>query len=162
MTLQGGEAPIKKFTSKAHVYWADCDAAKIAYYGNFMRYLEMAEEQMFIALGHPRTDVFGGMKIGFPRVEVWIRYHKPARLGDNLEIDIRVEKRTRSSIVFRFEIRREGETDLVAEASSRLVCVNQEFHATPMPEEFLEILKDYLPPITKHPHEDIVVHHPKG
>ena len=41
------EAAIRKFTTKIRIYWSDCDPAGIAYYGNFFRWYEMAEEELF-------------------------------------------------------------------------------------------------------------------
>jgi acyl-CoA thioesterase FadM len=112
--------------------------------------LEAVEEDFYMHLGNPRTNFFQNLKVGFPRVEVWCRYRKPARLGDWLDVTVWFEKRTRTAFILRFEIRREGETDLVAEATSRLVCVNRQFQPVPLPEEFLSLFRDYLPPLSTH------------
>ncbi|MSO21075.1 MAG: acyl-CoA thioesterase [Acidobacteria bacterium] len=152
------EGAPRKFTTKIHVYWHDCDAARIAYYGNFLKWLEMAEEDLFLSRGRTRSDVYLGLNIGFPRVEVWIRYRKPARLSDTLEVTLEVEKRTRTSLVLRVEMRRQGETDLVAEATSRLVCINREFQPVAIPDEMLKLLDGYLPSVTTHTHDEVAPH----
>jgi len=149
----------KKFTTTVHVYWHECDAARIAYYGNFLKWVEQAEEDLFMARGRTRAEVYLELQIGFPRVEVWIRYRKPARLSDTLEVTWWVEKRTRTSLVARTEMRRRGETELVAEATSRLVCINKEFQPTAIPEPMIELLGDYLPPVTQHTREEVSPHH---
>ena len=149
----------KKFATRIHVYWHDCDAARIAYYGNFLKWMEIAEEDLFLSRGRTRADVYLGLNIGFPRVEVWIRYRKPARLSDTLDVTLLVEKRTRTSLVLRIEMRRQGETDLVAEATSRLVCINKEFQPVAIPDEMLKLLDGYLPPITTHTHDKVAPHH---
>ena len=87
----------EKFRTKVHVYWHECDAARIAYYGNFLKWVEQAEEDLFVSRGQTRGAVYQRLQIGFPRVEVWIRYRKPARLSDTLTVDWWVEKRTRTS-----------------------------------------------------------------
>ena len=148
----------RKFTTKVHVYWHECDAARIAYYGNFLKWVEQAEEDLFLSRGRTRGQVYLELQIGFPRVEVWIRYRKPARLSDTLEVTWWVEKRTRTSLVARTEMRRQGETDLVAEATSRLVCINKEFQPTAIPEPMVHLLGDYLPPVTKHTHDEAAPH----
>jgi acyl-CoA thioester hydrolase len=144
----------KKFSTSVHVYWHECDAARIAYYGNFLKWVEQAEEDLFMARGRTRAEVYLELQIGFPRVEVWIRYRKPARLSDTLDITWWVEKRTRTSLVARTEMRRRGETELVAEATSRLVCINKEFQPMPIPEPMIQLLGDYLPSVSRHVHEE--------
>ena len=57
------------------------------------------------------------------------------------------------------ELRRVGETELVAEASSRLVCINKEFQPTAIPDEMVKLLHGYLPPVTSHTHDEVQPHH---
>ncbi|HEY7680612.1 MAG TPA: thioesterase family protein [Terriglobia bacterium] len=146
------------------VYWSDCDPAGIMYYPHFFRFFEIAEEDLFASLGLPRPQVMERYKIGFPRVETWARFRKPANQGDLVALTIWIERRTEKSLLYCYEVRRDGETDLIAEGSSWLVCVKRpEFHPAPLPPEVLELLKDYLPPISRrsrehgerHPHRDV-------
>ncbi len=144
-----GEAPIKKFTTKRRVYWSDCDSAGILYFGNFFRFMEVAEEELFYSLGHPRVDIYSSLHFGLPRAEVWCRYLKPARQGDLMEITIWIERRTEKSLLFHFEMRREGDTELAAEARYAVVCVDlRQFRPIPLPAEIIKLLRDYLPPKT--------------
>jgi YbgC/YbaW family acyl-CoA thioester hydrolase len=145
------EAAIKKYSTNIRIYWSDCDPAGIAYYGNFFRWFEIAEEELFLALGFSRTDVMHRYHIGFPRVEIWCRFRKPIPEGTLIEVTIWIAKRTQTALVFNVEIRREGESDIAAEAHYRLVCVKRpEFKPIPIPEEVLHLLRDYIPPLTKH------------
>ena len=114
----------------------------------------MAEEELYAFLGRPRAELFRNLQVGFPRVEVWCRYRKPARLGDSLDVTLWIEKRTQTALVLRFEMRRAGETDLVVEATSRLVCVNRQFRPIPLPAELIALFGDYLPPVSSHTHEE--------
>jgi len=142
------ETAVKKFHTQTRVYWCDCDAAGIAFYGNFFRWFEQAEEDLYGSLGRSRSDIFKEVQVGFPRVDVWCRYRKPARLGDLLDTAIWIEKRTRSSMTFRIEMRRAGEQDLVCEATSRVVCVNRQFQVSAIPQKIEQLLADYLPPVS--------------
>jgi YbgC/YbaW family acyl-CoA thioester hydrolase len=144
------EGVIKKFNTKIQVYWADCDAAGIVYYGNFFRYFEMAEEDLFAAQGRNRAHLFQELQMGTPRVEVSCRFRKPARLGDLLDVTLWVEKRTRSSLVFRIEMRRAGESDLVCEATSRIVATNGKIEVIALPQAVIDLLADYLPPVSMY------------
>ena len=145
------EAAIKKFSTNIRIYWSDCDPAGIAYYGNFFRWFEIAEEELFLALGFSRTDVMHQFRIGFPRVEISCRFRKPLPEGSLIEITLWIAKRTQTALVFNVEIRRAGDSDVAAEAHYRLVCVKRpEFKPVPIPEEVLHLLRDYIPPLTKH------------
>ena len=145
------EAAIKKFSTKVRIYWSDCDSAGIVYYGNFFRFFEIAEEELFLALGHSRADVFRRHEIGFPRVEVWCRFRKPVPDGDMVEITTWITKRTQTGLTFNLELRRDGHDDVAAEAHYRIVCVKRpEFKPIPIPDEVLHLLQDYIPPLTKH------------
>jgi len=145
------EAAIKKFTTKIRIYWSDCDSAGIVYYGNFFRLFEIAEEELFLSLGHSRADLFRRYGIGFPRVEVWCRFRKPVPEGELVEITTWVNKRTQTGMVFNLELRRHGHDEVAAEAHYRVVCVKRpEFKPVPIPDEMLHLLRDYIPPLTKH------------
>lgn len=162
-----GEAAIhKKFTTKIPVYWFDCDPAGIMYFGNFFKYFEIAEEGLFASLGCKRAHIFEERKIGFPRVETWARFRKPAAHGDAVEVTLWIERRTERSMLYCFEVRLEGDPELIVEGSYWVVCVQRpEFRSLPMPPEVLELLKDYLPPLSRrsrghgererHPHRDV-------
>ena len=143
------EAKIKKFHTKVRVYWCDCDAAGIAYYGNFFRFFEIAEEDLYVAAGGSRPEIFNRLQVGFPRVETSCRFYQPARMGDVLDIAVSIPKRTRRSMQFCFELRREGESALVATGNYSIVCVNRKFQAVPFPEELLQMLAEFLPPVTE-------------
>ena len=160
-----GEAAIhKKLTVKVPVYWFDCDPAGIMYFGNFFKYFEIAEEELFASLGLSRAKIFEERKIGFPRVETWARFRKPAAHGTTLDVTLWIEKRTEKSLLYCFEVRLHGHQELLVEGSYWVVCVQRpEFRPIPMPPEVLELLKAYLPPVSRrsrehsdrHPHRDI-------
>lgn len=143
------EVAIKKFTTRIRVYWADCDAAGILYYGNFFRYFEIAEEELYFSLGRPRVDIFTGLQVGFPRVETWCKFFKPARQGDLMEVTAWIGRRTAKTLLFQFELRRDGDPELAAEGGYTVVCVDRKrFQSVPVPSQVLELLQDYLPPVT--------------
>ncbi len=132
--------------------------------GNFIRYFETAEEELYRAVGTPRQQLFDRLQIAFPRVETWARFRKPTRLGDLIAVTTWIEKRTEKSLLFCFEVRRDGEPEVIVEGSYWVVCVNLgRFQSIPVSPEILELLKDYLPPLSRrsrdgrdvHPHRDV-------
>ena len=117
-----------------------------------------------LPLGKLAHRGFAKLKIGFPRVETWARFRKPAAQGDTVAVSTWIEKRTEKSMLYCFEVRIDGQTELVAEGSYWVVCVSRpEFQPVPLPLEVLELLKDYLPPVSRrsreqgdwHPHRDV-------
>ena len=104
---------------------------------------------MFLHLGRPRPSVFHELLVGFPRVETHCKYYKPARMGDLLEVTIWVAKRTQRTLQYCFEVRRDGEHDLVAEGNYTVVCINRQFKSVPIPHEVIELFGDFMPPMTE-------------
>jgi acyl-CoA thioester hydrolase len=60
-------------------------------------------------------------RIHMPVVEAFVKYLKPARLDDLLEVSSRVSLRKRASFTFSYEIRNEA-GDLVATGFTRHAC----------------------------------------
>lgn len=105
------------------VHWFDTDAAGIVWFGNFFRFFEEAEDELFRALGHPRTEVIREHGIFMPRVETMCRYRSPARAGELLEIGVGIDEMAHRRIQYRFEVREHSTRRLVAEGSYRVACV---------------------------------------
>jgi len=60
-------------------------------------------------------------RVHLPVVEALVRYVKPARLDDLLEVSSRVSERRRASFTFFYEIKNEGR-ELVATGHTRHAC----------------------------------------
>jgi acyl-CoA thioester hydrolase len=73
------------------VHWSDGDAAGIAWFANYLRWFEDAEEELFVAaLGRSRQALLDAERLGMPRVEAHIRYEAPVRIGSQLRVGIDV------------------------------------------------------------------------
>ena len=132
--------------------------------GNYVKYFETAEEELYRAAGTPRQELFDRLQLAFPRVETWARFRKRTLLGDLIAVTTWIEKRTEKSLLFCFEVRRDGEPDVIVEGSYWIVCVRwPQWQSIPVVPEILELLKDYLPPLSRrsrggrdaHPHRDV-------
>src|ERR1700681_2250159 len=87
------------------VHWADTDAAGIVWFGNFLRFFEEAEDELFRALGRTRLELIRDFGILMPRVEATCRFRSPARAEEVLAIGIGVEEMTERRISYLFEAR---------------------------------------------------------
>lgn len=124
------------------VHWADTDAAGIVWFGNFFRYFEGAEDELFRALGQPRMDVIRQYGIFMPRVETSCRYRSPARAGELLEIGIGIDELAARRILYRFEVREHQTRRHVADGSYRVACVSSEsFTPCDFPAEVHDLLR---------------------
>ena len=133
----------QKFTIEERVRWGDVDAARIIFYGAYIRFFEIAETELFRSVGLHGT-MFDEMKIWLPRVHLECDFHRAARLDDLLVVSVYVGRFGTKSMRLNFEVRRRGNEDLVATAHFVLAAVNQEtFETVSIPSELREKLAPY-------------------
>jgi acyl-CoA thioester hydrolase len=66
------------------VYFEDTDTAGIVYYANYLKYMERARSDMLRALGIDQRGALDAGQGVYAVADVAIKYHRPARLGDDL------------------------------------------------------------------------------
>jgi YbgC/YbaW family acyl-CoA thioester hydrolase len=134
----------KKFTIQERVRWGDVDAARIIFYGAYIRFFEFAETELFRSVGLPYGVMFDQSDIWLPRVHLECDFHQAARLDDLLEVSVYVGHIGRSSMKLNFEVRRKGEEALVATAHFVLAAVRRNtFETVAVPEELRARLAPY-------------------
>src|SRR5215467_5540582 len=99
-------AEFKKFTIEERVRWGDVDAARIIFYGAYIRFFEFAETELFRQAGLPYGVIFDQLKIWLPRVHLECDFHRAARLDDLLEVSVFVGRFGHRSMKLNFEVRR--------------------------------------------------------
>jgi len=135
----------KTFTIEEHVRWSDIDRAGIIYYGQFLRFFEIAETELFRGVGLPYSEVFDRFDIWLPRVQIHFDFRKPLVLDDPIEVSAYVGRFGTKSLTLRFEVTRKGESGLVAEGHVVLACVSRStFKSVPIPAEIVDALTPYL------------------
>lgn len=113
------------FCDRRRVEFADTDLAGIMHFANFLRFAECAEHAFFRSLGFRVHTAEGSVHVGWPRLEVSCKYHKPARFEQVLEVCLRIEELRTSSLRYGFWIfanEREGRT-LLAHGSCSTIHV---------------------------------------
>lgn len=134
----------KTFTIEERVRWGDVDAARIIFYGAYIRFFEYAETELFREVGLQYGVMFDELKIWLPRVHLECDFKRAARLDDLLRVSVYVGRFGTRSMRLNFEVRREGEDDLIATAHFVLAAVNQDtFETVPIPAELRERLGPY-------------------
>ena len=93
------------------VEFGDCDPAGIVFFPNFLRWIDSASRNYFVACGVPswrETETTHGI-IGTPIVDVQARFLKPATYGDRLSVESSVSEWRNRSFVMRHTVRRGDE-----------------------------------------------------
>jgi YbgC/YbaW family acyl-CoA thioester hydrolase len=85
------------------VEFNDTDMAGIAHFTAFFRWMEEAETAFLRSLGLTVLGVWQGEKISLPRVSVSCDYSNPVRFGDEVTIQVTVEKIGRTSLSYIFD-----------------------------------------------------------
>jgi YbgC/YbaW family acyl-CoA thioester hydrolase len=136
-----------KYRIEERVRWGDVDAASIIFYGAYIRFFEFAETELFRAVGLPYGRMFDELDIWLPRAHLECDFRRAARLDDLLEVSVFVGRIGTKSLRLNFEVRRNGEDELLAEAHFVLVAVRRgTFESIPIPEELRRRLAPYTPP----------------
>ena len=105
--------------TQIRVRYKDTDTMSVVYYGNYLTYFEVGRVEYLRQHGWPMSRV--DERIHMPVVEAYVKYLKPARLDDLLEVTSRVSERKRASFTFSYEIRNEAK-ELVAIGHTRHAC----------------------------------------
>jgi len=140
---------LKKFTIEERVRWGDVDAAGIIFYGSYIRFFEIAETELFRAVGLPYGVVFDELNIWLPRVHLECDFHRAAQLDDLLEVSVWVGKIGTTSLRLNFEVRRKDRDDKIEEkliATAHFVLVStrrDNLQPVPVPEELRRALEPY-------------------
>ena len=139
----------QKFTIEERVLWGDVDAARIIFYGSYIRFFEIAETELFRAVGMPYGKVFDELDIWLPRVHLECDFRRVAELDDLLEVSVFVGKVGKTSLRLDFEVRRKGQNNsveeaLIATAHFVLVAVRRDtLDPVPVPEALRHALAPY-------------------
>lgn len=134
------------FCHSRTVRFGECDPAGVAYYPEFFNWFHQAMEACFEEyLGTPYAEMIE--KIGFPAVQTSAEFRSPLPVGTKIDIEVRIEGLGRSSIEWRFDIRR-GET-VVAVGRVKTVCISVaagafQFASTPVPSSLLPKLQSLI------------------
>ncbi len=114
------------FRHTLRVYWEDTDAGGVVFYANYLKFFERARTEWLRSLGFSqerlRTDT-GAM---FVVADTAVRYLRPARLDDLIEVTVAPQDVGRASMSLHQQAWRSGGASpvLLAEGEIRIGCVD--------------------------------------
>lgn len=135
----------RRYTIEERVRWGDVDAARIIFYGAYIRFFEFAETELFREVGLPYSVMFDELDVWLPRVHLECDFLRVAQLDDLLEVSVYLGRIGDKSMRLDFEVSRKGEEELVATAHFVLVAVRKDtFESVPIPDLLRQRLAPYL------------------
>jgi acyl-CoA thioester hydrolase len=103
------------------VYWEDTDAGGVVYHASYLRFLERARSEWLRALGYAQDALREREGLVFVVRAMRLEFLRPARLDDELLVDVVLAERRRASLLMRQTIRR-GDVPLL-DAEVKVACV---------------------------------------
>ncbi len=108
------------FSWPLRVYWEDTDAGGIVFYANYLKFFERSRTEWLRSLGIEQQrlrESTGGI---FVVAETSIRYHRSARLDDELIVTAALAESGRASMIIKQQALLK--TEQTAENSTVLLC----------------------------------------
>jgi acyl-CoA thioester hydrolase len=103
------------------VRYKDTDTMQVVYYGNYLTYFEVARVEFLRQHDRPISEV--NTKLHMPVAEAHVKYLRPARLDDLLEVRCWISEKKRASFRFDYEVRNEDQ-ELLAAGFTRHACLD--------------------------------------
>ena len=94
--MQGKAATV--FHWPLRIYWEDTDAGGIVFYANYLKFFERSRTEWLRSAGvgqQQLRELTGGM---FVVSDAQLRYHRPARLDDELIVTAQLQETGRASL----------------------------------------------------------------
>ena len=134
-----------RFRVSEFVRWGDIDQAGILCYGAYVRFFEIAETELFRAIGLPFSQLFERFDFWLPRAQLHFEFRRPALLDERLDVEAWIGKVGNSSLRLQFEVRKTTpERELTAEGHAVLVAVaRRDLRPIPLPPDLVAALAPY-------------------
>jgi acyl-CoA thioester hydrolase len=119
-------SPPPAFRFPLRVYWEDTDAGGVVFYANYLKFFERARTEWLRSFGFEQEILRTSEGVMFIVSETAVRYLRPARLDDLLQVSVTVREGRQASLQLAQQCWRsdpDGET-LLAEGTIRIGCVD--------------------------------------
>lgn len=109
-----------EYRTKRKVEFADTDLAGIVHFARFFVFMETAEHEFLRSLGTSVAIELEGNKIGWPRLSASCEYINPAKFEEVLDIHLKVYRKGKKSVTYKFIFMRGDE--LIARGQITSAC----------------------------------------
>lgn len=116
--------PPTTFVWPVRVYYEDTDAGGVVYHGSYLRFFERARTEWLRALGFEQDQLREAQDLLFVARQAEIRFLRPARFNDALQVSTRIAARGRASLDFAQEIHRPVDDTLCCSARFNIAAIS--------------------------------------
>ncbi|MFM1911902.1 MAG: acyl-CoA thioesterase [Pseudomonadota bacterium] len=128
-----------KFDWPVQVYWEDTDAGGVVYHSQYLNFMERARTEFLRSLGLMQTALRDDLGVLFVVRDIQIRFKKPAKFDDALNVNTQLLNVGRSLLEFEQNIYR-GDDHLIA-AKVDVVCIGADsFRPVSIPNQMMSLL----------------------
>ena len=89
------------FQWPVRVYWEDTDAGGIVFYANYLKFFERSRTEWLRSLGIGQQSLKDSTGCMFVVTDTTLRYHRPARLDDELVVTASMQQIGRASMTLK-------------------------------------------------------------
>jgi acyl-CoA thioester hydrolase len=132
--------------ARVRVIYGDTDQMGMVYYGNYLRYFEIARNEFLRRAGAPYRAFEETHGLRLPVIEATIHYRRPARYDDELRILAAVPEIGGASARFVYEIRRLSDGEELASGHTIHACIDAAGKVARLPRALREALSAAAPP----------------
>lgn len=126
------------FRWPARVYWEDTDGGGVVYHANYLRFLERARTEWLRGKGYEQRALMLSRQVVFAVYGMQLRFLKPARLDDFLEIEVQLRQCRRASFVVAQRVLLAPNEIEMCTAEVEVACLDaQTFRPIPIPDDLL-------------------------
>lgn len=142
MCLRGKIMSLYESEYELKVSFEDLDPMNIVWHGNYMRYMERARCNMHSKLGYTYMDMKDD-GFAYPVAKMNVKYIKPAKFGDNLEVKLDLIS-IEPSLDIKYVIYNKMTNDKIFEASTMQICydINKRESVYQAPERLVNAIKE--------------------
>lgn len=127
---------VSTFIYRHRVRYRECDPMGVVYHAHYIDFFEAARTEGLRHAGLAYKDLEADGFI-LPVVEVQVSYRRPAFYDDELDITVRVTQPQSPRLSTEYEVRRAGETQILATGSVVLVFVDAETRRPTPPPDYV-------------------------
>lgn len=123
------------------VYYEDTDFSGVVYHANYLKYAERGRSEFLHHCGIDHQELHD-RACAFAVVDMDIKFHAPARISEELEVQTMFTKVVGARLYAVQKIFKAG--DCIWSAHVTVACVSLDGHARRIPKDVAEKMKPYL------------------
>lgn len=130
---------MQEFNWTVRVYYEDTDAAGVVYHSNYLKFMERARTEWLRALDYSQDALRENDDLVFVVRNINLKFHRPARLDDLLDVHTRAKKLGGASLLFEQQVLLKDQ--LLCHADVDIACLSA---STMKPQRIPDLLKAKL------------------